>query len=107
MKVIITFDQNGISLPDEKIDEFLNSYFKNINFKDNSDVTHYLSISNELVILALRCKIMKEEIDNTKIEFRFKDNIMTCDGNGRFNYFPEGFCESFNKYLDILLMLDE
>jgi len=95
---------NDIVVSDGKIDEFVD----NLIFKHNPESEKYVGdvnwlyyenpiIGSELIILALRARVKKGEIEPFSINF--KNEWMKVDNDGRIDYWPDGFCKYFDNYL--------
>lgn len=60
--------------------------------------THFKTGSDNL-ILATRALIAEGILPNTEIQFKFKDQIMKPDSDGRFSEWPNGFCDCSSDWL--------
>jgi hypothetical protein len=106
MKLIIDYNKEGVCLPDEIIESFIEEFLYDENFKeDTSDTECHLLVANELIITAFRVKVLSGEIPHTQIVFKFEDQIIKINKDGRLAHWPKGFCDHNDNYLDQLLNL--
>jgi len=59
--------------------------------------------TNFLMVTYLRVLVSRGDIKPDEIRFKFGDDIITCDKNGRLSHWPKGFCDMWDNYLDELL----
>jgi len=98
--LIIEYDpESTVCVPDSKVLDMAKKYN---NCAKNYPETH-LIFGQGLVIDAFRVLVTLKEIDYKEIRFKFKDQIMMVDRNGRLNIWPRGFCDITDSFLDILL----
>ena len=93
MKNTIIYDpQNGVSLPDGLIDNYINSIIdaKTKRFKSNDIV-----IGSELIITALRAKVKISEL--LQFTVNFNNSLIGIDRNGRIINGVNGFCDNFDR----------
>lgn len=106
MKLIVEYSGDGICVPDAKIDELVTNLISIVDFKNNLDDKEYhIQVASELIITALRVKVLAGEIPYTQIEFKFEDKIIKINKDGRLDWWPKGFCDYNDHYLDQLLNL--
>ena len=97
--VTIHYVEHGNMYSDQGVSRFVKEVQKNIKLECDWNT----QVSNELVILALRAAVSQGEISSDKIRFSYRDNLIHVNKDGRFiDPLPEGFCDTFDKYLAIL-----
>lgn len=92
---------NGIVAPDGKLEEQVNAFvdcFHNFGKKDK-----HVLIANSLMISYLRVLVKKGKLDYNDVMFKYKDTLIAVDKDGRLSYWPEGFDDMWDKYLNILV----
>lgn len=63
----------------------------------------HTTVSNELVIQAIRELLCKDIIDHDSIQFKYKDTIITVDELGDLSPWPIGFCDTYDDIVDQIL----
>lgn len=94
--LVITYNpEKGICVPDGRTydvaKEILDHQIKNIY------------VSQEAIIHWIRVLVKEGYIDNEKIVFKFNDIYLNVDKYGVIDYYPEGFCDLTEQYLERLL----
>lgn len=93
--MIINYTKTGLPISDFKLEEYVKTCYK-----DNRDI----HTSSELLIVVARALIYKGELDFRIVEFYFNGKFVgKANKCGRLDNFPDGFCDTFDKYLDILI----
>ena len=101
-KLIVEYDpDNGIALPDNKSEEFVNDVI------DNRSTISHIVVGTELLMLLFRCAIVKGRIKHTEIEFLFKGDAIRIDKFGTCERWPEGFGDIPMKALETLAFCDK
>jgi hypothetical protein len=103
MLTIIYDPLKGYCVPDALAEDFVK---KQYDFEINSNPDQEVSVSNEIIISTARALIKKGEIDHKNIQFKFNDTILAPDKNGQLQDWPQGFCDYYDKCLEILVTWD-
>jgi hypothetical protein len=101
--ITIVYDINSNPTPDSQADQFVEEVIEAI--RQGGD--HLFARSNELLFLAIRAAINQERISCDKVQFKYGGFIYPVDKNGRMEFWPEGFCDHMDKYLDQLFFTRE
>jgi len=56
-----------------------------------------------MLVLSARVLIKRGILDYKEVKFKFKEEFIYCDKNGRLSQWPEGFCDCYENYLIELL----
>jgi hypothetical protein len=112
--ITIEYSKEGVAVPDYGAEEFVRELVRDLaetkslidaELTDSeADVRIETSVSTENVIFAARVLKKEEGID---IQFKFGDQILTPDKDGRLNEWPDGFCEFVDDWLIRLLQNDK
>lgn len=54
---------------------------------------------SEIVLMYVRALVKEKKLDHNCVIVRYKDNIIPITDDGRFQYWPDGFC----NYADVAL----
>lgn len=94
--ILITYDPNdGLALPDGKIKAFVDSVIEH-----SRDGLELAPVASELIVNEFRIRHMRGEIDVT---FSFDGAKFKPHPSGRFDRWPEGFCDTWDNQLRALL----
>lgn len=69
--------------------------------------------STENIINEFRCRIAEDKLNCKEVVFvhldseHMTENVFEANEHGRFDYWPFGFCDTWDKHLDRLIKLDE
>jgi len=88
---------NGQAVDDCLAEEFVRDLIKS-EIVCAKDVEACVSTSN--VITAARVLVKTEDI---KVQFKYKEEILIPNKDGRLEYWPDGFCDYEDKWLMELL----
>ena len=95
MLIIEYCEDGGLFLPDSKVEEYINDFLKN-KYKENEN--YILKVSNSIIITGFRVHIKRMTLNYKNVVFKYKDNLMYPDKDGRFEWVP-GFCDVDENYL--------
>lgn len=84
----IKFHKDGICMSDEIIEEWIDNLITRYSFTNDYEVT----ISNEIIVDAIRLRVIKGEINYKEIEFDYKEQKLYLNEYANFSEYPEGFC---------------
>lgn len=87
-----------ISFAEEKVKDFL----KQVN-DGFEDVQVNILVSQSDLVDAFRLMVLREKIPADLIQFKYKDQFIRCDRNGRLEEWPKGFCDIGTKILTEML----
>ena len=87
--ITIEYDPEiGLVLPDGLIEEYVNRIVRRI--QNNEPM--YITVGGELIIDYLRLAVKQGKIDCNDIIFKYKDEFIACNSDGRLSRWPNGFC---------------
>lgn len=98
-------DMTVLLVMDGQVEHFVEEmieYYKR-GAPDGSNANMILPVGQELVITAFRVAVKNKQLVPGDICVIFKGHFLPIDENGRFNHWPDGFCDVFDKLLDQLL----
>jgi hypothetical protein len=109
--ITIEYNPDGIAVPDHKAEEFVKDLIEDLaetkslidaELTDGGDtiVNTEIAVSTENVIFAAR--VIKKET-GVDIQFKFKDEILVPNKDGRLAEWPDGFSDHFDHWLMRLL----
>ena len=105
----ICYNCGGEAISDFSIEDRIDTLIR--SHRHNQEVIR--SVSNSLFIHAFRARIAKGEIDHKDVTFihGYYDGTslygiaLHPDKTGRIDKWPDGFCDRFDKYMEILIDL--
>lgn len=105
MLTIVYDPDKGLPIPDGLCDAEARSLAE---LARKSGYLPYLEVLNvprstENIFYALRVMVKRGDLAPAEIQFKFKDQFISIDGNGRCDPWPEGFCEFDQKQMEQLL----
>ena len=96
MITILYDENNGIPVADGAIDYWVNLVVK---YKDEDRL---FETSTGLCIDAIRVAIKEKRLDHTLIQFKYKEDILSPNKDGRLPRWPDSFNDKITKYLSKL-----
>ena len=69
----------------------------------DDSLTVNLVVNNELMIYAFRILVKRGVIPHNNIVFKFKEQVIRLDRNGRIECYPHGFSDTLDNILMELL----
>jgi hypothetical protein len=90
-------DQNLI--PDGKILNFVEGEINTFQQLYSETLDRSIIIGNQLVIDAFRLAIKQDRIKNTDVVFKYNNELMYPDNDGKLPLWPEGFCDTHSIIL--------
>ena len=112
--IFITYnpqDPNAVVLADCKIENFITDELITVDPEILDNLNPYtgthkrIVIGNELIIYLIRCAVLEGKIPHQSIAFIYHGIVLNLNAEGRFSYYPPGFCAQFDNALDRLLQL--
>ncbi|NIA10712.1 MAG: hypothetical protein GWP10_13540 [Nitrospiraceae bacterium] len=101
MELIIEYDPiNGESVPDGEIKEWLKN---KIDLASELESELNVVTSTSLIIEEARAMIHEHTLSSKDIVFKYKGEMLYSDEFGKLDYWPAGFCDTFEKILDRLI----
>jgi hypothetical protein len=101
--ITIEYSPDGIAVADHKAEEFV----RDLIAKDKALISAgsfrndiETSVSTENVITIAR--VLKKQ-DGIEVQFKYKDEILVPDKDGRLEHWPDGFSDFWDKCLRDLL----
>jgi len=91
--ITIEYNPTGEAVPDGEAEQFVRDLVEHAN----KHVSVEKSVSTQNVITAAR--VLKKE-EGIAVQFKFEDEILVPDDDGRLSDWPDGFADFF----DIILM---
>jgi hypothetical protein len=89
----IKFHKDGICIPDEAIEGWIDNLINLYNYyKKDYDEKCKISISNEIIVDAIRLRVLKGDIDYKEIEFEYKGQKLYLNEYANFSEYTEEFC---------------
>ena len=95
MKTVVYDPINGEAIPDGSVMDFA------LNLPEKGIVT----VSNEIVFLAIRVLIIREQLDYKDIQFMYKEEVLSVNEKGRPSHWPNGFCDLSEQFLEAIFGL--
>lgn len=103
MKIKIIWDNDSTPVADKKVKEVVDTIITNAKLENN---IVEVRVCNETVVNQFRIAILQQSIGLDDIEFYFDDILLECNKDARFEWYPVGFCDVFNRQLNLLLGWD-
>lgn len=103
-------DESVVFLPDDEVkgyvEETINT-FLHFNKKPATEVHYHVRIGNELIMtqfrVSIRQAIRENKMTSNDVEFRFDNEVLKLDKDGRIGVWPTGFCDySERLYMQLL-----
>jgi hypothetical protein len=98
LKTIIYDPQLGQVWPDCAIQDAVDKWFRDPK-------KPMIQVSNELFCHYARAFICQHHQEGFKLEFHYNGETLTVNDAGRLDKWPPGFCDHFDRYLDILIRM--
>ena len=97
-KLVVEYGLNGYVCSDYELEKDVKRWI-------NSEDLSYILVSNESIIQQFRVEVAEGNIHHEDIGFQFDNELILIDENGHLDEWPKGFCDIYDKQLDILLSI--
>lgn len=100
----VEYSEKGVSMADADVQEYVDKTLEDykasslIGFKDTQVI-----VSNQIVIECFRLAIKQNKISSDKIVFVFEGKELFPRKDGRLDYWPTGFCDLYDSFLEKLV----